>query len=450
MTVQSSNEKGQTPTIEAIEATLSWGDVTLRSGLVGRGEDLAVGPDAGAWASIPGLPENLPVLSAVGSGWILEIPTDEGALALTLDGVAVDTAGQGRLPFMAGARARLTFGDLTLALAPVEVEDAGGPLVFDTAMWRWVGVVGLVHAMILGLFSLLPPSAAAMGVDQLSQQTPIIVVTQTAPETRPPERSPEIGTELAEGSDRSDRGATDAPSEAGNPADLPNGGETVRHPRRPAPTARFAIDDVESIGPVARMTGAFDWIAGDSPFAEGNGPGPRGPAHDIASVLPGLSPLPGMTGPGRGTCNPLRQRCAEGTIAARLHTVDTGPGQGELPEAGPGGGVRQHARVPTPVPSETVGALSAHAIRQTIRRNIRRVHACYQQGLRTNPDLEGRVALTWMIQRDGVTTAVRVLSNDTGDSEVGRCIERTVQMMTFPQAEAMSGVRSYPFVLNVR
>jgi hypothetical protein len=199
MTVQSSNEKGQTPTIEAIEATLSWGDVTLRSGLVGRGEDLAVGPDAGAWASIPGLPENLPVLSAVGSGWILEIPTDEGALALTLDGVAVDTAGQGRLPFMAGARARLTFGDLTLALAPVEVEDAGGPLVFDTAMWRWVGVVGLVHAMILGLFSLLPPSAAAMGVDQLSQQTPIIVVTQTAPETRPPERSPEIGTELAEG-----------------------------------------------------------------------------------------------------------------------------------------------------------------------------------------------------------------------------------------------------------
>jgi hypothetical protein len=86
---------------------------------------------------------------------------------------------------------------------------------------------------------------------------------------------------------------------------------------------------------------------------------------------------------------------------------------------------------------ETVasGRIPPEIIRRTIRQNFGRYRACYETGLRTNPNLAGRVAVRFVIGRDGSVAQSGNGGSDLPDTGVVNCIVGAFRGLSFPQPE---------------
>ena len=58
--------------------------------------------------------------------------------------------------------------------------------------------------------------------------------------------------------------------------------------------------------------------------------------------------------------------------------------------------------------------------------------ACYEQRLRKNADLAGRVELGWTVRDGRVVGGIRVLSDSTGDPKLVDCLAEDLRSWTFP------------------
>jgi hypothetical protein len=81
------------------------------------------------------------------------------------------------------------------------------------------------------------------------------------------------------------------------------------------------------------------------------------------------------------------------------------------------------------------GRLPPEVIQRIVRQNFGRFRLCYENGLRNNPNLQGRVGVRFVIGRDGATSNVSNGGSDMPDSGVVSCIVRTISGLTFPQPE---------------
>jgi hypothetical protein len=81
------------------------------------------------------------------------------------------------------------------------------------------------------------------------------------------------------------------------------------------------------------------------------------------------------------------------------------------------------------------GRLPPEVIQRIVRQNFGRFRLCYENGLRNNPNLQGRVGVRFVIGRDGATSNVSNGGSDMPDSGVVSCIVRTFSGLTFPQPE---------------
>jgi len=70
-------------------------------------------------------------------------------------------------------------------------------------------------------------------------------------------------------------------------------------------------------------------------------------------------------------------------------------------------------------------------IEEIAHRHTGQMKSCYESALKGNPDLAGSVKLTWTLEQ-GVTTAVRIDSNDTGDTAFGECLRSNAATWMFP------------------
>ena len=112
---------------------------------------------------------------------------------------------------------------------------------------------------------------------------------------------------------------------------------------------------------------------------------------------------------------------------------------------GPGLSGRRRARVP-PTPASSVdvaGGLAKDQIRRVIRRNRAQVRHCYEQGLRLRPDLQGRIAVRFVVDPSGRVSAVSAVANEL-TPEVGACVLGKVRGWSFPAAPGITAV-TYPF-----
>jgi TonB family protein len=88
-------------------------------------------------------------------------------------------------------------------------------------------------------------------------------------------------------------------------------------------------------------------------------------------------------------------------------------------------------------------------IRRIIRVNIRAVKVCYEKGLASDPKLEGRVVIHFVIAPSGRVTTSEVQKSTLNNSAVGSCIARAVRRWRFPKPKGGGAVDvSYPFVLR--
>lgn len=126
-------------------------------------------------------------------------------------------------------------------------------------------------------------------------------------------------------------------------------------------------------------------------------------------------------------------------------TGGMGHGHGKVP----GNHVPQGPTMRQPPTIQTNGRLDPAVIQRIVRQNSGRMIACYQDGLRTNPGLQGRVAVQFMIGRDGsVTMSQDSSGSDLSDMAVRQCVAKAFYNISFPEPTGGVVTVNYPLVFS--
>ena len=115
-----------------------------------------------------------------------------------------------------------------------------------------------------------------------------------------------------------------------------------------------------------------------------------------------------------------------GTLGGGLGTLGGGSGMGSAPSKAPT--VRMGA-------TTVNGRLPPEVVSRIVRQSFGRFRLCYENGLRTNPKLEGRVSVKFVIGRTGDVTSTADGGSDMPDKGVVACVMRAIGNLTFPQPE---------------
>lgn len=90
--------------------------------------------------------------------------------------------------------------------------------------------------------------------------------------------------------------------------------------------------------------------------------------------------------------------------------------------------------------TEVTGKLPPEIVQRIVRQNFGRLRLCYENGLRNNPNLEGRVSTRFVIAHDGSVAAASNGGSDLPDAAVVSCVNRAFLGLSFPQPEGGGAV----------
>ncbi len=93
--------------------------------------------------------------------------------------------------------------------------------------------------------------------------------------------------------------------------------------------------------------------------------------------------------------------------------------------------------------SEEIG--DSGKVKKTVRRYAGQMKYCYEQRLKKNSSLEGRVELGWYVQNGRVTDPY-IVSNGTGDDELAKCMISKLKRWRFDSS--IEGDVQWPFVFR--
>jgi hypothetical protein len=98
----------------------------------------------------------------------------------------------------------------------------------------------------------------------------------------------------------------------------------------------------------------------------------------------------------------------------------------------PGFGTHKAPRIRAGGVTTSSTALPVEVIERIVRMNFGRFRLCYENGLRTDPTLEGTVRTRFVIETDGSTGVVSDAGSDLTDTGVVACVERAFGNLSFP------------------
>jgi TonB family protein len=105
------------------------------------------------------------------------------------------------------------------------------------------------------------------------------------------------------------------------------------------------------------------------------------------------------------------------------------------------------AQKPTEFPN--ADQMKAQDIGDTVKHHIPEVKACYDEVLRKNAKLTGKVVLQWDIDENGNAVGAKVKSSDIKDSTLQKCLLRHLKTWHFSKApKGVIGRVVYPFVFT--
>ena len=141
---------------------------------------------------------------------------------------------------------------------------------------------------------------------------------------------------------------------------------------------------------------------------------------------------------------------ASATSARIGHGAGTGTGQGFGTGHGRLGGAHQAKAPPLRKGATQVnGRLPPEVIQRIVRQNFGRFRLCYENGLRNNPNLQGRVSVQFVIDRDGaVSHGGRRRLGHAGSAASCSCVVRGFGSLSFPQPEGGIVTVVYPIMFN--
>ncbi len=193
-----------------------------------------------------------------------------------------------------------------------------------------------------------------------------------------------------------------------------------------APTAPWGRDDSSGQDDKSARGNMFGDTIGDSSGAGGlglSGIGEGGGGKDVGIGLGNFGRLGHGDGIGRGQ--------------------GIGAGRGNL---------AMGHRVRSPGLHEGVasvnGRLPPEVIQRIVRQNFGRFRFCYQNGIRDNPNLQGRVTVKFVIDRSGAVQTIADGGSDLPDQVVVRCVVSAFGNLSFPQPEGGMVTVVYPILFS--
>jgi hypothetical protein len=89
--------------------------------------------------------------------------------------------------------------------------------------------------------------------------------------------------------------------------------------------------------------------------------------------------------------------------------------------------------------------LDKNAIRQVVHAHLDEVRKCYEDQLKSNPSLSGKLLIRFILSEAGTVSEAAVKKSTIPSPAVSSCIVERVKMWTFPAAKGIVGVVEYPF-----
>lgn len=316
----------------------------------------------------------------------------------------------------------------------------------------FVGLLILAFLPDLSLRRPLPPLAVHLvqaPAPPAPEQPKLEKIDPPLPEPEPPPPPPRAESIGAGRAATSDEGALGSPTAAKKPKRYAIQGPLDADPHL---ARQAALKDAAEFGIIGLLSSGSGDQAPRSPFGDGAlGKDDRtargnmwgdsiGDAFGAGGL--GLSGI-GEGGGGRG------EGIGLGSIGTIGHGAGTGTGAGFGSGMGRLGSSRsaKAPQVRLGAPAST-GRLPPEVIRRIVRQNLGRMRLCYENGLRTKPDLAGRVAVKFVIGSDGAVSSAADGGSDLPDAAVISCVVRSFQSLSFPAPEGGVVTVSYPLTFS--
>jgi hypothetical protein len=319
-----------------------------------------------------------------------------------------------------------------------------------------------LHLSVFAAVSLVAPALAAAEADtfdrdRLALMQRMLDASAQRELERPEEEAPATGGEAGQPA----AAAMGAQGEAGRPDVSHEGRLAIRGNARPTDvtTARErTLADASTFGAISMLASlaASDPNAPVTPWgtvSEGSDDVSK-MGHLFGATLAdatgngGLS-LSGREEGGGGTANAIGLH-GFGPLGAMGTCAGPGPcsGIGSGKSGTLGSGHVSHFKGPRYGTPETNGRLAAEIIQRIVRLNDGRYRFCYENALRNNPSLHGRVTVKFMIDRSGAVAFAAEGGSDIPDEGVRRCVVSSFLGLSFPQPENGTVTVVYPIMFT--
>jgi hypothetical protein len=409
------------------------------------------------------------ILAAEAKGFI-ELP---GRPRLTVEEAVAGAApsaeltGAHRIPFPSGAKARIEQGDFVFQIAAV---NAGKPVKhgilagFNSTALSYFGLSFFAHAGLVGSMALfVPPIGLTPDEDVDNDQRYLIqqYLVGAAERERQEREDPLVQDQATDDSEGGT--GTQAKNESGSMGNPVSKAQNQRYgikgPKdNPDPhlSRLELLREAREFGMIGILfTGASvdpnapraPWgratsLGTDDISAQGN---MWGASIGEAFGAGGL----GLTGIGEGAGG-IGEGIGLGNIGGLGHGAGAGTEQGIGHDYGRlGRGHRARAPRIRPEGVTTVsGRLPPEVIQRVVRQNYGRFRMCYERGLGANPNLEGRVAVRFVIGRDGAVSNVSNGGSDLPDPKVVGCVISAYYGLSFPEPDNGIVTVVYPIVFT--
>lgn len=376
---------------------------------------------------------------------------------------SAEVSGGHQLALPGGAKARVELDNFVFQVAAV---NAGKPLKHgvgagvDWNVFLYFGLSFLAHAGVIAAMAFFVPPLGLTDDEDIDKDQMYLIqqYLNSAAEREQEEKETEV---VEENADNKEGGTgTRAKGEEGsmgNPTSkATNKRYAVQGPKdNPDPhiARQAALREAQEFGIIGLLnTGAAGdpnaptapWgrdtsLGTDELSARGNMWGDEiGDAFGAGGL--GLSGI-GEGGGGRG------EGIGLGNIGTLGHGAGIGTGQGFGSGHGRLGGSHKTSAPKVRMGATSVsGRLPPEVIQRIVRQNFGRFRMCYEQGLGRNPNLEGRVAVRFVIGRDGAVSNVGNGGSDLPDSGVVSCVVSAFYGLSFPQPEGGIVTVVYPIM----
>jgi hypothetical protein len=474
---------------EAIEVKVMWGADVVRVAHVAAGASFTIG-DSGCDFALPAEMVGASKLPFVtGQGGLLRVILPSGAMGrvsskgeppksvadLVASGEAVPSrnhAGAHELELGKGSRARIELPGAHVAFELTSVKagkraPVGLLSTVDPKSHSYTGMSAFMHAALIASLAFFLPGMKGTDGETIDRDQADAMKPYLASIAERERDEQNEASEAEAEKDRSGGTGTAAKDEAGA---LGSQTAPVRDARYaikgsadntdPHIARERAVQEASTFGLVGIIMGSTEnapiaaWAA---PDASGKDPrsangGLWGQSIDDAFGMGGLS----LTGAGEGGGG-RGEGIGLGEIGGLGHGLGDGTGVGI--GNGPGGIGRGHGVLPSTYvpkglsmrPGDTVvngGRIPKEVIQRIVRQNFGRFRLCYENALRSNPGLSGRVGVKFVIDRTGAVGVASDGGSDLPDRGVVSCVVRGFQNLSFPQPEGGVVTVNYPLVFT--